>query len=532
VELRRQIAIARAWLPLLVAGTLLAAAAAFLFTSTQPQVYQVSANLLPEQLLPAANPDYNDVSVSRLVGLTTNYAFIAKSNEFLSNVGQELDPKVAGVDLAKRVDVSVNTDTAGLKVTARGGSPEAAAALANAVALAIQTKSAVVTNDDSLVAEMATVRARLLQATSEYERLLALPLPRKTADELKLANSLALVHELTTVYDSLNASLAKARSGLVVVDPADPLAALKIAPLTLYYTLLAAVAGLLIAAGIASLMEYLDDRIKDPDAVQGVTNLGTLGAISQMKGDKGRSEIYRLATLLYPRSAVAEAYRTLRTNIEFAAVDRPLQTLLITSSTPGEGKTITAANLAVVFAQAGRRVLLVDADLRKPGVHLAFDLPNTHGLTTLLRGDEMSLDAIAHTTDQANLRLLTSGPLPPNPAELLASQRMRTVLQRLTAGGDLVIFDSAPLQAVTDSAILSSFLDGTVFVIDAAKSRRQTVRQGREALTKAGANVLGAVLNRIPSEVPSSYHDYYGDSYGAPGETDRPAPGPARTTTG
>ncbi len=144
-----------------------------------------------------------------------------------------------------------------------------------------------------------------------------------------------------------------------------------------------------------------------------------------MKGDRARSEIYRLAALLYPRSGVAEAYRTLRTNIEFASVDAPIRTLLVTSSIPGEGKTITAANLAIVFAQAGRRVLLVDADLRKPGVHVVFDLPNAHGLTTLLRSDEVSLDAIAQATEQDNLRVLTTGPLPPNPAELLGSQRMR-----------------------------------------------------------------------------------------------------------
>jgi len=187
----------------------------------------------------------------------------------------------------------------------------------------------------------------------------------------------------------------------------------------------------------------------------------------------------------------------------------------VTSSLPGEGKTITASNLAVVFAQAGRRVLLVDADLRKPGVHVVFDLPNAHGLTTLLRSDEVSLDALAHQSEQTNLRILTTGPLPPNPAELMGSQRMRTVLDGLKTGEDLVIFDSPPVQAVTDSAILSSFLDGTLFVIDAGHSRRRAVRVGREALAKAGANVLGAVLNRIPARSHSGYASYYVGYYGS-----------------
>ena len=233
-----------------------------------------------------------------------------------------------------------------------------------------------------------------------------------------------------------------------------------------------------------------------------------------MKGDRSRSEIYRLAALLYPRSSVAEAYRTLRTNIEFASVDAPIRTLLVTSSIPGEGKTTTASNLAVVFAQAGRRVLLVDADLRKPGVHLVFDLPNTHGLTNLLRNEHADLDAVAQATEQDNLRVLTTGPLPPNPAELLGSQRMRSVLEQLEAGFDLVIFDSPPLQAVTDSAILSSFLGGTLLVIDARRSRRRVVHQARESLDRAGARVLGAVLNRIPTKTLTPYAGY-GGVYGA-----------------
>ncbi len=256
-----------------------------------------------------------------------------------------------------------------------------------------------------------------------------------------------------------------------------------------------------------------------------MTGLSTLGAIFRMKGDRARSEIYRLAALLYPRSGASEAYRTLRTNIEFASVDAPIRTLLVTSSVPGEGKTVTAANLAIVFAQAGRRVLLVDADLRKPGVHPLFDLPNAHGLTTLLRSDEADLDAIAHPTEQANLRVLTTGPLPPNPAELMGSQRMRTVLERLKASADLVVFDSPPLQAVTDAAILSSFLDGTLFVIDAGHSRRRAVRLAREALARAGANVLGVALNRIPARADSDYASYYGGyhEFGSGGQTARPA---------
>ena len=481
--------------PLLVLGVVLPSVVVFLLTSIQPQVYQVSATLLPAQLRLAGDPSYDTVSMSRLVGLATNYAYSAKSNDLLSSVRQDLRLTDSVEDLSKRVDAVVDTGTAVLTITARAGSAAASAALANAVAQAIEDQSAGAQNDPSTLAALQTIRTRMLETEAEYQRLLALPPPRTAENTLALGNALTLLRELTSVNDSLTASVNKTPSGLIVVDSADAQLAVMIAPRTAYYTLLAAIAGLLIAAGIASLLEYLDDTVKSPEDVEEVAELVTMGIIAPTKGERGRGGINQLATVLFPGSSVAEAYRTLRTNVEFASVDAPIQTLLVTSSIPGEGKTVTAANLAVVFAQAGRRVLLVDADLRKPGVHLVFDLPNTHGLTSLLRNEHMDLGVIEQATDQPNLRVLTTGPLPPNPAELVGSQRMRTLVERLRSSEDLVIFDSPPLQAISDSAILSSFMDGTLFVIAAGRSRRGAVHLGREMLARAHAKVLGAVLN-------------------------------------
>ena len=298
-----------------------------------------------------------------------------------------------------------------------------------------------------------------------------------------------------------------------IVEPAASPEA-PIAPRPLLNAVIAAVLGLLVAVGIAWVVDRLRDPIEDPDAILEATDLSTLGTISRMRGDGSRKAIYQLAALMYPRSGVTEAYRTLRTNIDFAAVDAPIRSLLVTSSVPGEGKTVTSANLAAVFAQAGRRVLLVDADLRRPGSHLMFGLPNEQGLTSMLLSDEVTPDAVIRTTEQDGLRLLTTGPLPPNPAELLASQRMRVVLERLSGEADLIIFDSPPLEAVTDAAILSSYCDGTLLVIDARRSRRRVVRRGREALARAGARVLGAVLNRASAQDRLDYAEYYGGGYG------------------
>ena len=503
----RLIHIARRWAPILILGLILPAVAAFLFSSTQPPVYQASATLIPAQLRLAGDPDVTTVAMSRLVGMATNYSYTATSRELLASVGRQLKLPDTTDDLTRRVDAVVNTDTAVLTITARGGSALEATALTNAIANAIEDQSTTVQNDAALIADVETVRKRMLETEAEYQRLLALPPPRTLENTAALGDSLTLLRELTTVYDALNDSLNKTPSGLIVVDEAHPQFASMIGPRTAYYTLLAAAAGLLIAAGIASFLDYLDDTVKSPEDVDEVADLPTLGTVGATKARGRRREVYDLATLVDPQSGVAEAYRTLRTSVEFASIEAPLRTLLVTSSLPGEGKTIAAANLAVAFAQAGRRVILVDADLRKPGLHITFDVLNNYGLTTLLRNDGVGLDGVAQATKQVNLRILTTGPLPPNPAELLGAQRMRVVLDRLMAEADLVIFDGPPLEGVTDSAILSSYLDGTLFVIAAGRSRRAAVRLSVELLARAHANVLGAVLYSGPKDASSGKRD-------------------------
>jgi polysaccharide biosynthesis transport protein len=517
VDLRRQIAFIRAWFPLLVASVLLAGGAAFGVSSILPKTYEATTRLNVGQSLSAVNPDYTQVLVSQR--LSTTYATVATTRPILDAVIAKLGLDVTTDDLLKHVRADAPLDSTLLSITAQDGDATRAAAIANALAQQLMAASPAIQGRQaafqaSIDSDLAATQDQITSAQAKLEVLSGLT-SRTPAQDADLATLEGRLVSLRATYATLlSFSSTNVSNLLTVVEPAVAPPS-PISPKPLLNTLLAAILGLMLAAGVAFVAEYLDDAIKDSDEVQEVAGLSTLGTIARMKGDQARGEMYRLASLLYPRSSAAEAYRTLRTNIEFASVDAPIRALLVTSSIPGEGKTTTASNLAVVFAQAGRRVLLVDADLRKPGVHLVFDLPNAHGLTTLLRSDAVSLDAIAQATEQENLRILTSGPLPPNPAELLGSQRMRTILDRLKGAGDLIILDSPPLQAVTDSAILSSFVDGTLLVIDAANSRRSAVRQSREALAKASANVLGAVLNRIPSRARGDYADYYGSVYGS-----------------
>ncbi len=211
-----------------------------------------------------------------------------------------------------------------------------------------------------------------------------------------------------------------------------------------------------------------------------------------------------LITLRDPSSAAAEAYRTLRTNLLFSSLDKPLHTLLATSSAPNEGKSTTLANLAVTMAQAEQSVLLVDCDLRRPGLHTLFGLPNDEGLTSAILAQSEGPLPI-QSTSVPGLRLLASGPLPPRPADLLGSRRMGALIERLRTEADIVLFDTPPVVAVTDAAVLAPRVDGVLLVLHAGQTRRDRAREARQILEKVKANIVGVVLNGAKQERGYSY---------------------------
>jgi capsular exopolysaccharide synthesis family protein len=206
-----------------------------------------------------------------------------------------------------------------------------------------------------------------------------------------------------------------------------------------------------------------------------------------------------------PRSPAAEAYRTLRTNLQFTSLDHPLHTLLATSTAPDEGKSTTLANLAVTMAQAEQQVILVDCDLRRPSLHTLFGASNESGLTNMILATE---DAPPPLQDVGvpGLSLLASGPLPPRPADILGSRRMEQVIARLRGMADVVLFDTPPVIAVTDAAVLATRVDGVLLVFQAGKTRRDRARRTREILEKVKANVVGVVLNGAALEQGYGYY--------------------------
>ena len=215
-----------------------------------------------------------------------------------------------------------------------------------------------------------------------------------------------------------------------------------------------------------------------------------------------------LISLTNPKSSIAEQFRTVRTSIEFSSVDKDLRSVVITSPSPEEGKSTVTANLAVVFAQQGKRVLLVDSDLRKPTVHYTFHIENHVGLTNVLT-KQITLEKAVKTTRQENLWILTSGPIPPNPSELLGSSSMNALLEKAKNEYDLIIFDSSPVLAVTDAQVLSNLTDGVVLVISSGNTQKDSAKKAKELLESAKAKILGVVLNNKKEQ--DSQHYYYGE---------------------
>lgn len=238
-------------------------------------------------------------------------------------------------------------------------------------------------------------------------------------------------------------------------------------------------------------------------AERGVKQLARKNTLRSQFKSQNRS----LVTFLNPQSPISEQYRTIRTNIEFSTIDEEVKTLVVTSSGPGEGKSTTSNNLAIVFAQQGKKVLLIDADLRKPTAHYSFKLENLYGLTNVLT-KQAKIEQAIQKTEQENLSVLTSGPIPPNPAELLGSKAMAELLRNVQEMFDIIIFDTPPVLVVTDAQILANKCDGVVLVVSSGKTENEGALKAKDLLINAKAKLLGVILNN-KSQKDSQHYYYY-----------------------
>jgi capsular exopolysaccharide synthesis family protein len=275
--------------------------------------------------------------------------------------------------------------------------------------------------------------------------------------------------------------------------------------------------GLAVGIAVAVFRETMDTTIKRIDDLQRVTGAGALGMIAF---DSDASK-HPLITAIDPSSTRSESFRTLRTNLQFVDIDRPPRTVVITSAVAGEGKSTTACNLAITLAQAGIRVALVESDLRRPKIAEYLGVEGSVGLTSVLIG-RASLDDALQTWGRCGLAVLASGPIPPNPSELLGSGHMVALLRQLQQRFDVVIIDAPPLLPVTDAAVLSRICDGAVLVVRYGKTRREQLERTTQALRTVDARILGTVMNMAPTKGPDAYAYGYGYSYAYKTRTDRP----------
>ncbi len=526
MELRQYAAVLWRWLWLIVLGTVLAAAASYFVSKSMPKLYGASTTLLVNQAQTPGTVSYNDVLTN--TQLTTTYSQMILKRPVLQSALAKLHMTADPRQFQKAFKVQVARDTMLLQLSAESGDPQQAADMANAVAQAFieqnrqiqmgqaaQSRDALETQIKSLEKEINTTTDQLNQLRTSPGSLSPEAVQAQMSQlQITLSQDQVTYSDLLKSDQEMRLAEAKSYSSVAVVEPAvaNPI---PVSPKTVQNVALAGILGLLLAAGVALLIEYLDDTVKTAEGVGGALGVPVLGYVARLKSDrKGQSAP---VVARDPRSPVSEAFRTLRTNLQFSLLDRPGRAILVTSSSPREGKTTTVVNLAMVMVKAGQRVIVVDTDLRRPTLHSQFDLQNERGVTTALLEGDFSGALSKSVMGMEKLTVVTSGPIPPNPSELLGSLRMASFVEWLKGLADMVLFDSPPVLAVTDATILARLADGVVVVVDSKRTRAAVLAQTREVIerTVGLGKLLGAVLNKL---VPRSggnyyYYHYYQSSY-------------------
>ena len=538
MELRQYGAILRRWLWFVALGTLLVGGVTYVISRNTTPVYQATATIFVDQASNVNESVYGTIIASERQAQTFAQLMLTRP---------VLDAVTARLGLSElKSDISVQPiqDTQLIRVDVEDTDKELATQIANTIpAIFVEQHTErqlqkFTGSRDSLDKEIRALSTNISQVQTKITELEAIQnrTSAQDADLSRFRDSLQQYRNsyanLVKSFEDLRLNEARATDTISIVEPAE-VPKKPIRPRILLNTVLGLLVGMVLAIGGVLLIEYLDDTLKNPDDVVAALKLSTLGAIPRTRQDSADADADRqLVTFLNPKSPISEAYRILRTNIQFSSLDKPIRTLLVTSANPSEGKSTTASNLAAVMAQTGQKVVLIDTDLRRPVIHKVFNVPNNIGLTSALLTppDPTTLAHLIQPTEIKNLSVLTSGPLPPNPSELLGSHRMGDLIEALKSVADIVIFDSPPALAVTDSAVLARQLDGVLLVVDSGETREPLARRAVEELSKVGAHILGVALNRLSPTNTDGYYYYYHHYYsdGEKGDGDKKA----RNTSG
>lgn len=521
MELKEIISPLLKWWWLLVISTLVAAVSSFIAVSQQPPKYSANTTLMTGRVITDPNPSYTELYMGQQLAAT--YADIAGRQPV-----RQATMDALGLTWLPAYNVRPINNTQLIVISVEDTDPVRAAAVANELAnqliLKTPTSSQVDLERQAFIDQQLDDLQTEIQETQgeiidNQEKLAGLISARQIADAQSQISALeSKLRSLQNNYSSLLASSQQGASNtLTIIEPATVPQSPVGSNVTMTVISSAAI-GLVLAAGAAYLLEYLDNTIKDPDEIKKLTNLSTLAGIAHIAGEQFKE---KLITINHPRSPISEAYRSLRTNIQFSIIDLPgNKKILVTSPNPGEGKSVTVANLGVVIAQAGNKVLVVDTDLRKPVQHRLFQLPNKTGLTDFLLGAQENriqeevrslIKWCIQKTNIEELHVLTSGPLPPNPSELLGSEKMRKTLATLSEIYDYIILDSPPGLIVTDAAVLSRLTDAVLLVVNARGTTKNQLKQAASDLSDLNqkAGLIGVVLNDLTSRRDGYYNHYY-----------------------
>lgn len=517
----------RKWLWLVVLAAFVSGGISFILNTGRPLTYQAEALLSIGSGIDLSNPDYAIVVLGR--ELAQSYVQLVNTNSILQPAIDEVAiPNLTPAVLKNLVNASIIEGTSFMRLSVTYVDPVIAANLANAVAdqLVAQAPGALSAADQSIIDfnnnQIATLQR---QQESLADQIAALEVEIGRTTDVTALNTLqerrlALIGQINTssatmeAYNKQNIEIMQRANKIEVIEEAMvPSASSGVNVFNI--TLIGAIVGAAIAAGIAFLVEYLDDTIRtSEEAVQSLA-LPVLGAIMRI-GKKTEKYSERLVTRFPSMSPIAEGYRTLRTNLLFTSGNEQKGLYVVTSANPEEGKSITTANLAITMALAGLQVLLIDADLRRPKMHEVFGLENNVGLTTLLfadpgkpdetpdSGDDSKLPSnlkqCLQNTSVPRLRVITSGFIPSNPTEILGSALMQRWVEafRNSPNIDIVLIDTPPCLMVADSAVLAATSKADVLlVIDCSHTRRGAALKAKEKFAQLGIQIKGVVLNRI-----------------------------------
>lgn len=507
----------RRWWWVLVLCPLIGGSAAYLISKSMTPIYRAQATIeIQNRSVSGANNPYTDQLARQQEAKTLSV--LIGSRPVLEQAIDELGIGLRPGQVRTKLTVAPVRDTQLIAVFVRDASPQKAADLANKISdvfiqqYTAQQAQASGAARDVLQGQIEKTQSAIDATTTQLQQL------RDSADadtpnvQAQIAE---LQSQLNQQQDQLNGQLVTLQqmdinssqlgSQLRVAEPAvSPVH--YVSPRVKVNTALGGILGLLIAAGLVIGIGYLDDTIKNSEDVRELAHTTALGGIPVLQAKEG------LEPLQFPRSPATEAYRGVRTNLQFASLGHDMRSVVVTSPRPGDGKTTTAGNLAVVLAQGGQRVILVDADLRKPRVHKLFSgLSNRTGLTNLLLADARAdLEPLLQRTAVPDLRILTTGPLPPNPSDVLNSPRMREVVERLEEAADVVLIDCPPT-ALSDPRITANHVDGVILVTTGGRTRTKELIRAVQEIERTGTPMIGVIVNRTDLEGESYY--YYYQSY-------------------